>query len=646
MRDLPTGTVTFLFTDIEGSTVLLQRLGDSRYAEVLEEHRRLLREAFAEGHGQEVDTQGDAFLVAFPRARDALAAAVAAQRALTKHIWPDEISLRVRMGLHTGEPVSETANYVGLDVHRAARICAAGHGGQILLSDAVKSLAARDLPLGVNLRDLGTHRLKDLKEPEHLFQIVHADLPADFPPLKSLETFPGAASSQTKVWARRPLLWVAALVIIFAAAVASWRVGLLPVNRPTAGAAPRFSIVALPLAAVGQGTDQSFADAIVQDLTTDLSRIADSFVIAWRTAASYKGKVINPKQIGRDLGVRYVLDGSVERAGNRVRVNAELISTETGSQLWAERFDFEIGDLLATEDEITGRIANTLGWKLVLIEAQRTQNRTNPEAMDYALRARALGERPVSKDNYQQMVDLYERALQVDDRLLAAQIGLAAVLSGRVLDFLSDAPEADLRRADDLVSKALAADPTNPRAHFVKAQIFRAQAQDLGMQDRFQPAIAEYETVLTLDHNNADAISQLARAKILTGGPADAIPLLQRAMRIDPHSTDLAFFQYRLGLAHLLLGHTEVAIQWYEKALSSYPFLDIAYAEFGAALALRGDKAGAQAALAEAALHNPKYTTIANIRRLSASVSKDPKWLALREETIIKGLRLAGVPEK
>ncbi len=190
MAVLPTGTVTFLFTDIEGSTALLQRLGDRRYAEVLGEHQRLLRDAFANGNGHEVDTQGDAFLVAFPRARDALGAAVAAQQALMKHAWPDGASLRVRMGLHTGEPVSGTGGYVGLDVHRAARICSAGHGGQILLSHAVEVLAARDLPPGVSLRDLGAHRLKDLRESERLFQVVHPDLRADFPFLKSLDARP------------------------------------------------------------------------------------------------------------------------------------------------------------------------------------------------------------------------------------------------------------------------------------------------------------------------------------------------------------------------------------------------------------------------------------------------------------------------
>jgi predicted ATPase/class 3 adenylate cyclase len=190
MAGLPAGTVTFLFTDIEGSTTLLQRLGDRRYAEVLEEHRRLLRIAFEEGNGPEVDRQGDAFLVAFSRAREAVGAAVAAQRALMKHPWPEGASLSVRMGLHTGEPLSGTADYVGLDVHRAARICSAGHGGQILVSQAVEILATPDLPPGVSLQDLGRHRLRDLRDPEHLFQVVHADLAADFPPLKSLNARP------------------------------------------------------------------------------------------------------------------------------------------------------------------------------------------------------------------------------------------------------------------------------------------------------------------------------------------------------------------------------------------------------------------------------------------------------------------------
>jgi len=186
---LPTGTVTFLFTDIEGSTRLLQQLGD-KYAELLAEYEQLLLEACETHNGSVVDTQGDSFFFAFSRAVDAIHAMVQSQHALTTHRWTDGASVRVRMGLHTGEPQIGSSRYVGIDVHRAARIAAAAHGGQVLLSQTTYHLIENELPLGVTLRDLGEHRLKDLRRPEHLYQLVIAGLPSDFPPLKSLNVSP------------------------------------------------------------------------------------------------------------------------------------------------------------------------------------------------------------------------------------------------------------------------------------------------------------------------------------------------------------------------------------------------------------------------------------------------------------------------
>lgn len=186
---LPTGTVTFLFSDIEGSTRLLQQRGDG-YAQILLEHRRLLRATFQAHRGQEVDAQGDAFFFAFARARDAVDAALATQRAIAHHSWPNGIVVRVRMGLHTGEPLEAEAGYVGMAVHRAARICAAAHGGQILLSEATRELIEEDLPVSTILRDLGKHLLKDLSYPQQLFQVVAPGLPSDFPPLRTLQSVP------------------------------------------------------------------------------------------------------------------------------------------------------------------------------------------------------------------------------------------------------------------------------------------------------------------------------------------------------------------------------------------------------------------------------------------------------------------------
>ena len=184
-RELPSGTVTFLFTDIEGSTRLVKALGE-RYPGVLEEHQRILRATFAEHHGREIDTQGDSFFVAFRRARDAVDAAVAAQREFAVHDWPEGTAVKVRMGIHTGEPVVGEQGYTGMGVHRAARIAAVGHGGQILLSNTTRELVEDDLPSGIMLRALGRHRLKDIERPEAIFQVTAEELPWRFPPLKSL----------------------------------------------------------------------------------------------------------------------------------------------------------------------------------------------------------------------------------------------------------------------------------------------------------------------------------------------------------------------------------------------------------------------------------------------------------------------------
>jgi predicted ATPase/class 3 adenylate cyclase len=193
ITDLPSGTVTFLFSDVEGSTRLLTRW-PGRYAEVLGEHQRLLRAAFDEHGGREVHTEGDAFFVAFARAGDAVAAAVSAQRSLASRRWPEGVDVRVRIGVHTGEAEVRDGDYVGLDVHRAARICAAGHGGQVLISSSARELVVDELPADVALRDVGEHRLKDLDRPEHLFQLVVGDLPAAFPPLASLSPGSGGAN--------------------------------------------------------------------------------------------------------------------------------------------------------------------------------------------------------------------------------------------------------------------------------------------------------------------------------------------------------------------------------------------------------------------------------------------------------------------
>jgi ABC-type transport system substrate-binding protein/class 3 adenylate cyclase/streptogramin lyase len=250
MPERPTGTVTFLFTDIEGSTRLLQQLRD-RYGEVLSAHARLLREAIEQFNGHEIDTQGDAFFAAFARARDAVAAAVAAQRALAVERWPDGVAVRVRMGLHTGEPLVGGERYVGMGVHRGARICAAGHGGQVLLSNTTRELVEDDLPDDIRVRDLGEHELKDLKRPERLFQLEIDGLPSSFPPLRTARasTFEGRegelARAAEKIAPRRITSRLATFVAAVAAAIAAAVVIPLLVLAGSEEAVAANSVVAL-----------------------------------------------------------------------------------------------------------------------------------------------------------------------------------------------------------------------------------------------------------------------------------------------------------------------------------------------------------------------------------------------------------------
>jgi class 3 adenylate cyclase/streptogramin lyase len=270
MTQLPTGTVTLLFTDIEGSTRLLKALGD-RYGTMLADHHRLLRAAFDEAGGHEIDTQGDAFFVAFNRAKDAVAAALAVQRSLESHPWPDGNPVRVRIGIHTAEPAVGGERYVGLGVHRAARLCAAGHGGQTLLSGATRELVEEALPPGAALRDLGEHRLKDLDRPEHIFQLVDDGRSADFPPLKTSAAEPAgespfegregelAAAVQATVsprrWSRQRLLAAAGIALVVFAVVA------LAILRLGGGARPPVEVVPNSVALIDPA-DNRVADLV------------------------------------------------------------------------------------------------------------------------------------------------------------------------------------------------------------------------------------------------------------------------------------------------------------------------------------------------------------------------------------------------
>jgi TolB-like protein/tetratricopeptide (TPR) repeat protein len=405
---------------------------------------------------------------------------------------------------------------------------------------------------------------------------------------------------------------------------------------------PRLSIVVLPFANLSEDREQRyFADGITDDLTTDLSRLADMFVISRNTAFTYRNKPADTKQIGRDLGVRYVLEGTIRRSGKQVRVNVQLIDAETDAHLWAERFDCDMGDLFALQNEITSRIAVALDLELVGVEAARPTD--HPDALDYILRGRAaIFSKPRTRDAYAEGINLCERSLALDPRSVAAQSWLAIALAGRVLDKMTDSTAADIARAEGLIGQALAASPRSPLAHFAQGQLLRAQ-------HRYEEAIPEYETVLAFNRNWVFAITNLGWCKFLTGSIEEGIRLHEQAICLGPRDPHIGIWYYRIGRMRLLQSRLDEAIVWYEKALHATPAQADAYihAYLASAYALKGETERAAAELAEARTlsRDGLFSSIARLKA-DGGYFGVAKIRALFETTFFAGLRKAGMPEE
>ena len=429
----------------------------------------------------------------------------------------------------------------------------------------------------------------------------------------------------------------AGALILLAFAAAAWQAKSRWLD--SAVAVPRLSIVVLPFVNLaGDPAQQYFADGITEDLTTDLSRLADMLVISRDTAFTYKGRPAGARQIRGELRVHYMLEGSVQRAGNQVRINAQLIDTDTATNLWAERFDRNIDDLLAVQSEITGRIAIALNLKL--IESEATRRTEHPDALDHIFRGRAAMYRPASRQNFAQAIAEYEQALALDPRSVEARSRLAVALSSRLLDGMSETVNADIDRANLLIEQALAQAPASPLAHFAKAQLLRAQ-------HRCDAAIPEYETVLAANRNALAAVGNIGRCKIYIGLLDDGVALEEQAIRLSPHDPFLGIWYFRIGQARLLQSRVDEAIGWLEKAHNenaAYPFVP---AWLAAAYGLKGDLTHAAAELSEARKldGNRAPANIGAARAISARDFAIPRTQMLLEATYLVGLRQAGLSD-
>ena len=363
------------------------------------------------------------------------------------------------------------------------------------------------------------------------------------------------------------------------------------------------------------------------------------FVISRNTAFTYRNKPVDTKQIGRELGVRYVLEGSVRRSGSQLRVNAQLIDAATDAHLWAERFGRDTSDLFALQNEITSQIANALGVELIAAEAARPTEHS--DALDHILRGRAVLLKPRTRDTYREAIDLFERALALDPQSVEAQSRLAAALVNRMLELTTDSAAADLARAEGLVDQALAASPRYAFAHFVKGRLLRAHK-------RWEEAIPEFEAALALDHNSVYALASLGWCKLCAGSIEEVIPRLEQAIRLSPRDPFIGWFYYLIGTVHLLQSRIDEAIVWLEKGRSARPTVPPPRSRLASAYALRGETERAAAELAEARRLDggDLFSSIAHVKADSGAWWGVPKTRALFEATYFAGLRKAGMPEE
>ena len=405
----------------------------------------------------------------------------------------------------------------------------------------------------------------------------------------------------------------------------------LPVSPPM----PHLSIIVLPFTNIGGDPKQDyFVDGVTESLTTDLSRIAGSFVIGRNTAFTFRGKAVDARQIGRDLNVRYVLEGSVQRGGNRFRLNAQLTDTETGSHVWAERFDKPAGDLLDMQDEIVSRLANTLNAELANAEARRAERSPRPDAMDLYFQGRAFINKGVTPAFMAQARDFFKRALALDPDNVEAAVAAAQIDVSVGSAFLTDDASVQFEAAETALNKVLLHTPNHPRAHMLFGAV--------QMQTRRAPSgIAECQQALLLDPNLADAHGFIGLGKFLLGRGEEVEAHIQEALRLSPRDTRAYLWYMFVGLGKLSICADREALDWFRRSLEFNRNHALTHFHFAAALALLGDLKEARTATAAGLALDPSFT----IRRYRSSPKvNNPSYVAKRVR-FYEGMRLAGVPE-
>jgi len=552
----------------------------------------LIDPAIAAHHGRIVKRTGDGSIIEFRSVVDAVRCAIEVQIGMVERNagLPPERRIEFRVGIHLGDVVEESdGDLMGDGVNIAARLEAIAKPGAICLSeDAYRQVKGR---LELAVADLGPTQLKNIVEPIRIYSL-EVGKPAQAKPA--------------------------------------------PAPAPENTCPPRLSIVVLPFANIGGDPEQEhFVDGVTDSLTTDLSRIGGSFVIGRNTAFTYKGRRVDLKQIGRELNIRYILEGSVQRAGARMRVNVQLIDAERGKHLWAERFDKPLADLFDMQDEIVARLAGALNTELIAAEGRRAEQSPTPDSIDLTFQGWVWWNKGVTADNLAEARRLFERAVALDPTNVMGLVGIASVNLAVATVFLPDDRAARIAAAEESLTKALSLAPENAIAHLLLGVVQMHT-------DRALQGIRSCERALDLDRNLAAAHAQIGDCKSVLGQPEETEAHIQEALRLSPRDRDVYLWCMFAGLAKFQLGREEDAVVWLRRSIEADRNFPSSHFILGAALAHLGRLPEARSEAQAGLAMNPTFT----IARLRASVPSDSPARIAGLERVIDGLRKAGVPEE
>jgi TolB-like protein/class 3 adenylate cyclase len=544
-----------LHADVAGSTQLVQQ--DEQLAhERIQDAFRCFSEGIEKYRGKVLEFRGDALLAEFDRPSDAVTAALAFQADHTFRLtqFTDDLKPYVRVGITMGEVVIADSTITGAGVVLAQRVEQLAEPGGLCITAAIHEALPNRMPF--NQEDLGEQTLKGFDEMVRVFR-VRLKSGASIPPPES-STESGSLRSKWQLPATAVIIHMVTMTLVF------WFKPWKSVDKQLSadGALPlayKPSIAVLPFDNMSEDPNQEyFSDGIAEDIITDLSQLKNLAVIARNSSFTYRGKSTKVQEIGADLGVKYLLEGSVRKAGNQIRITIQLVDTGNGHHLWAERYDRELTDVFAVQDEITKQIVSALSIQLTGDEQQQLAHNATNSFEAYDLFLQGQGFRSFSKEDLDQAAATFEQVISIDPSFARAYGALAVALNRLVLAGFSDSPVESKERALELARKAVSIYPHSPHAQWALGYVYMYRQQ-------FDKAVDALEHAILLSPSYADGYALLALIKNNLGQAEDAIGLLEKGMKLNPHySWD---YLYNLGRAHYALGHYEQAAEYLSQAL-------------------------------------------------------------------------------